>query len=64
MPAVGNSFVLIDYGSHSGTFANITLLYGTAGQGAYSDSFFSVLITGVTAPAANPSIPLWSNLAL
>ena len=24
MPAVGNSFALLDYGSQSGTFANIT----------------------------------------
>jgi hypothetical protein len=55
VPAIGNSFTLINYGSHSGTFASITLPPGTVGQGAYSNSFFSVSITAVTAPN-NPPI--------
>ena len=45
VPAVGNSFALLDYGSHSGTFANITFPAGTFGQGIYGATVFSLLIT-------------------
>jgi hypothetical protein len=45
-PAIGNTFALLDYGSHSGTFANITFASGFLGQGHYSNTVFSVSITG------------------
>ena len=53
-PAIGNSFALLDYGSHSGTFANITLPPGTLGQGSYGTTVFSLLITGITAQTNLP----------
>ena len=56
LPAVGNSFGLLNYGSHSGTFAKITFPPGTLGQGLYSNSVFSVLVTGVTAQASPPTL--------
>ena len=54
-PAIGNSFALLDYGSHSGTFANITLPPGTTGQGNYGTTVFSLLITNVTT-LTNPPV--------
>jgi hypothetical protein len=53
-PAISNSFALLDYGSHSGTFANITLPPGTLGQGSYGTTVFSLLITGITAQTNLP----------
>jgi hypothetical protein len=53
-PAISNSFALLDYGSHSGTFANITLPPGTLGQGSYGTTVFSLLITGITAQTNPP----------
>jgi hypothetical protein len=47
-PAIGNSFALLDYGSHSGTFANISLPAGSLGQGNYGATVFSLMITNVT----------------
>jgi hypothetical protein len=47
VPAVGNAFPLLDYGSHSGTFASITLPAGYLGKGNYSNTVFSLLITGL-----------------
>ena len=52
--AAGNSFALLDYGSHSGTFASINLPAGTLGQGNYSATVFSLLITNVTAQVGAP----------
>ena len=57
-PAVGNSFALLDYGSHSGTFASINLPAGTLGQGNYSPTVFSLLITNVTAQAGAPILSI------
>jgi hypothetical protein len=37
---------LLDYGSHSGTFASITFASGFLGQGNYGNTVFSVSITG------------------
>ena len=54
VPAVGNSFALLDYGSQSGTFANITFPTGTLGQGIYGPTVFSVMITNITAPTNLP----------
>jgi hypothetical protein len=74
LPAVGNYFTLLDYGSHSGTFADITLASGYAGQGNYSNTFFSLVITGTgtqtNAPvlsiergSANTVLLLWPTSA-
>jgi hypothetical protein len=38
VPAIGNSFDLLDYGSHSGTFASITFASGFLGQGNYGNT--------------------------
>src|SRR5579859_2264375 len=48
-PAPGNSFVLLDYGSESGTFASITLPPGTLGEGIYGVTAFSLMITNINA---------------
>jgi hypothetical protein len=61
-PAVGNSFALLDYGSHSGTFATITLPAGSLGEGIYSTTVFSLMITSVTAQT-NPPVFLDIELA-
>jgi hypothetical protein len=53
-PAIGNSFALLDYGSHSGTFANITLPPGNLGEGIYGATVFSLMITNVTAQTNPP----------
>jgi hypothetical protein len=53
-PAVGNSFALLNYGSHSGTFADISLPSGTLGQGVYGATVFSLMVTNVTAPPPQP----------
>jgi hypothetical protein len=58
IPALGNSFALIDYGSHSGTFANIALPSGTLGQGNYSATVFSLLITSVTTQTNLPVLTI------
>ena len=47
-PAVGNSFALLDYGSHGGTFANVSLPLGAMGEGNYGATVFSVLITSIS----------------
>ncbi len=73
-PAVGNSFALLDYGSQSGSFANLTFPPGTLGLGNYGATVFSVTITSFsTLPAApvlsielvNPNtvIILWPTAA-
>ena len=54
VPAVGNSFAVLDYGSHSGTFANITFPPGTLGQGIYGATGFSLMITNITAQTNLP----------
>ncbi|HKW27808.1 MAG TPA: hypothetical protein VJT54_00605, partial [Verrucomicrobiae bacterium] len=51
IPANGNSFALMDYGSHSGTFAAITLPPGSLGQGIYGATVFTLMITNTTAQA-------------
>jgi hypothetical protein len=61
-PAIGNSFALLDYGSHSGTFANITLPPGNLGEGIYGATVFSLMITNVTAQT-NPPVFLDIKLA-
>ena len=53
-PAISNSFALLDYGSHSGTFANITLPPGSLGQGIYGATVFSVMITNITTQTNPP----------
>ena len=58
IPAIGNSFALIDYGSHSGTFANIALPSGTLGQGNYGATVFSLLITSVTTQTNLPVLTI------
>ena len=55
IPAVGNSFGVINYPSHSGTFANLNFPSGTQGQGIYADTLFSLLVTAVTG-GSNPPI--------
>jgi hypothetical protein len=60
-PAVGNSFALLDYGSHSGTFANITLPPGTLGEGIYGLTAFSLMITNIN---AQTSPPVFLNIKL
>jgi len=54
IPAIGNSFALLDYGSHSGTFAAITLPPGSLGEGIYGATVFSLMITNVTAQTNLP----------
>jgi len=61
VPAVGNSFALLDYGSQSGTFANITFPPGILGQGIYSPTVFSVMITNITAPT---NLPVFLSIKL
>ena len=61
VPAVGNSFALLDYGSHSGTFATIALPTGSLGQGIYGTTVFSLMITSVTTQT-NP--PVFLNIKL
>ncbi|MGA9777404.1 MAG: hypothetical protein WBS33_03955, partial [Verrucomicrobiia bacterium] len=60
-PAIGNSFALLDYGSYSGTFANITLPPGSLGEGIYDATAFSVMITNVT---AQTNLPVFLNIKL
>jgi hypothetical protein len=54
LPVNGNSFALLDYGSHSGTFANVTLPLGTLGQGIYGTTVFSLMVTNVIAQTNLP----------
>jgi hypothetical protein len=61
VPAVGNSFALLDYGSQSGTFANITFPPGILGQGTYGATVFSVTITNTTAPT---NLPVFLSIKL
>ena len=56
LPVNGNSFALLDYGSHSGTFANIILPPGTLGQGIYGATVFSLMVTNVTAQTNLPVV--------
>jgi hypothetical protein len=58
LPHVGNAFALLDYGSHSGTFTNIFLASGYLGQGNYSNTFFSVLITNKVTTTNSPFLSL------
>ncbi len=58
LPAVGNSFAVLDYGSHSGTFANIVLPAGDTGQGNYGANVFSVSVVSVGASPPPPGPPL------
>jgi hypothetical protein len=60
-PAVGNTFALLTYGSHSGTFADISLPPGTFGQGVYGGTVFSLMITNITAP---PPLPVFLSVKL
>jgi hypothetical protein len=53
-PAVGNSFALLTYGSHSGTFADISLPPGSLGQATYGATVFSLMITNVSAAPPSP----------
>jgi hypothetical protein len=62
LPANGNSFALLDYGSHSGTFANISLPAGSLGEGIYGATVFSLMITNVIAQT-NPPVFLDIKLA-
>jgi hypothetical protein len=61
VPALSNSFVLITYGSHGGTFSNVDLPAGTAGQGLYGALAFSVLVTDVSIA---PGAPVLSIVAV
>ena len=61
VPAVGNSFALLNYGSQTGTFANITFPPGILGQGIYGPTVFSVMITNVTAPT---NLPVFLSIKL
>jgi hypothetical protein len=61
VPAIGNSFALLDYGSQSGTFANITFPPGILGQGIYGPTIFSVTITNTTAPT---NLPVFLSIKL
>ena len=61
VPAVGNSFALLDYGSQSGTFANITFPPGILGQGTYGATVFSITITNTTAPT---NLPVFLSIKL
>jgi hypothetical protein len=58
VPAISNSFPLLDYGSESGTFANIDLPPGTLGQGNYGATVFSVLITGLGTQTNRPVLSI------
>jgi hypothetical protein len=58
IPAVSNSFSLLDYGSHSGTFANITLPPEALGQGNYGATVFSLLITGRNTQNTQPLLSI------
>ena len=60
MPANGNSFALMDYGSESGTFATISLPAGSLGEGIYGATVFTLMITNVTAQAP----PVFLNIKL
>ena len=60
-PSVGNSFTLLDYGSHSGTFASIILPAGSSGAPTYGATAFSLMITNVTTQT-NPPVFLNINL--
>jgi cadmium resistance protein CadD (predicted permease) len=53
VPAIGNTFHLINYASHTGTFSSISLASGFVGQGNYNSTFFSVSVTG-TGTQTNP----------
>jgi hypothetical protein len=53
VPAISNSFDLLQYGSHTGTFSTINLPAGTSAEEQYGATVFSLLITA-TAPATNP----------
>ena len=53
-PAIGNSFALLDYGSHTGTFASIALPAGTTGQANYGATVFSLLITAISSQTNPP----------
>jgi hypothetical protein len=57
LPAIGNSFAVLKYGSQTGTFANIALPAGTTGQGVYNPTVFSVMITNVS---SQPGLPILS----
>ena len=61
MPAVGNSFAVLDYGSHSGTFATITLPPGYLGEGIYGATVFSLMITNTT---AQTNLPVFLSIKL
>jgi hypothetical protein len=58
VPAVSNSFNLLQYGSHIGFFANIDLPAGTTGEGVYSATTFSLLITAVSPPTNLPALTI------
>ena len=61
-PAVGNSFAVLDYGSHSGTFATITLPPGYLGEGIYGATVFSLMVTNTT--AATNTLPVFLSIKL
>jgi hypothetical protein len=58
IPAISNSFALITYASHSGTFSSLELPVGTAGQAVYDTSTFSVLVTDVTIAPGAPALSI------
>jgi hypothetical protein len=51
VPAISNSFALITYGSHSGTFSNLTLPAPAMGQLNYGPATMSLLITYINSLA-------------
>jgi hypothetical protein len=57
-PAVSNSFPLLNYGSHSGTFANIILPSGYLAEGNYGATVFSLLITGMGTQTSKPILSI------
>lgn len=60
-PNVGNSFTLLNYGSHSGSFTSIVFPPGSSGTGVYGASAFSVMITNVT---SQTNVPVFLSIKL
>jgi hypothetical protein len=60
-PSVGNVFTLLNYGSQSGTFANIILPPGSSGAPTYGATAFSLMITNTT---TQTNVPVFLNIKL
>jgi len=58
LPIVGDSFALLDYGSHTGTFANVDLASGFLGVGGYTSTVFSVIVTTVGTQTNSPVLSI------